>query len=554
MIYQGVLQRGIGPTANKIVARQSMGGLRDNGGSPLEFLFSIATPSGVSGTFNPVIELHAGYTIGVNATIAWSLGETVQSDTLTPSFEYTEASEIKLEVTPWGALKTLNAGYDHADGGSELIPDTPAQNISAIQGLQLAHALKTICLSYSPITNGTIFANTTLTTIEAYNAGLTSCSAPATVERLCVEGCKIVGTLNLSRCTALKDLRAALNLYSTLTLPPAADDLWHICIRNNDNLSMADPDFSVYPSLRDLLIWDIHGSGTITLPDSLVNLIGYNNGFTDVVFSGGALTQFNLDNNALSASDSIVNVLAAQALASGILYIANGTNADVTPASATALAWLGSNGWTVEVNVPAPAYDFYDNFESATRPDGVTITDVGSKITIPSTEQVAIDAGSMKQDYNTGVTDEYRLALASGSYRAGFAYRSSAYTGSDYDNRIYASGSSGLEDIRISDCRVGSTRTLKLFIYGSVTEVTIAGGTWYGIGIIYNEGGTVQIVVYNSSGGVIQTVNGSNSNTGVDHLSIGAIADLTPGEYSVYYDELCLDYGTGFTDQINVFA
>jgi hypothetical protein len=305
-------------------------------------------------TFAPVIVLNSGYTLGVNATALWTFADASTDATLTPSKNYGSAASRAntLVVTPWAALRRINVGYGGEDGGSVDIEHVTQQNVSAITGLVAARAgLKELCINGSLVTSIAISSLSNLVTLECYEGSLISLSPPASIKRLCVENNDIAGTLNLAHCSALEDLRAALNLCETIILPTVAPNLWHICIRNNPYLVDPPADFSGYSALEDLYVWGTNLTGEVSLPASAKHLIAYDNEIESLAFAGGDLTQIDLTNNALEDTDAIINATDAQGLTNGTLYLNGGTNAPPTSASATAQASLAADGWTIRKNV-----------------------------------------------------------------------------------------------------------------------------------------------------------------------------------------------------------
>ena len=141
---------------------------------------------------------------------------------------------------------------------------------------------------------------TSLKDIELYHAQLpginvTGCS---NLWRLCVEACDISGTLDLTGCTSLQDLRGALNHFSDITFPGgtssapnANSNLVHICIRSEDVSKLSPTLVSTkidnsFTGLRELLCWDDGQTGVLNLASTnLTHVQVYNNQFTDINFT-----------------------------------------------------------------------------------------------------------------------------------------------------------------------------------------------------------------------------------------------------------------------------
>ena len=97
--------------------------------------------------------------------------------------------------------------------------------------------------------------------------------------RLCIESCNATGTLDLSDCTALQDLRGALNNrptrtgYTNITWPAgsAKSNIVHICVRDNPQLStnlMSSTLDNSFTGLRELLFWGDNQTGPLNLASS----------------------------------------------------------------------------------------------------------------------------------------------------------------------------------------------------------------------------------------------------------------------------------------------
>ena len=89
------------------------------------------------------------------------------------------------------------------------------------------------------------------------------------LERLCVEDCNL-DSLDLSGCAALEDLRGALNNYTSINWGSIGQSLWHICIRDNPQITVNIPDLTQFPVLRELLIWNTNQTGAFVCHSSVI--------------------------------------------------------------------------------------------------------------------------------------------------------------------------------------------------------------------------------------------------------------------------------------------
>lgn len=454
--------------------------------------------AGVAHTFAPVLELHAGYTLGVNASVLWTFSDNSTSSSLTPSHEYTGLEDVKLVVTPWAALASLNAGYDGADGGTET--DTlwgvttalvPNQYVRGFTNFPVAEALETLCILGSPMTDGSILSGAPLIRLEAYNGRLETCVLPATMRRCCIEACS-VASLDVSVCAAnLQDLRGAENGMTTLTFGSAPfPNLRHICVRQNLLAAMRSINF---PALTEFWVWNNPSlTGTLTIDSDTVDSIdakdcGYTgldlsgiqtarinvkvwmerNALTSMVLGSDSFEQFHLDGNAgLAVVDLTGQTHIRMFHASGcaltaatiehILHVLDESGVSSPPGDAVSVdltggtnAYLNANaqahadslvakGWTVTYNIEELATDFTEDCEDATPAVGSSLVDPAGLITMPSTAFHHKGLASMRINLNGIAAEHYdEITLSSGIFSFGFAYKAAVLPSGEWYQRIF---------------------------------------------------------------------------------------------------------------------
>ena len=254
--------------------------------------------------FAPVIEV-----VG-NPAVEWVFDDSTTSTSATPVKDYgsTGSRHNYLKVTPWSALIGINAGYDAADGGYGGFDMVDNQNVLGFQNLSLAKSsLQYLCASYNPITKLDLRELTALKFVELFHCQfldtLTLGSLPV-LERLCFEDCDL-DTLDLSGCTALEDLRGALNNYTSINWGSIGQPLWHLCIRDNPQLKVNIPALTQFPLLRELLNWNTNQTGAFVCHSSVIESIeSYKNHYTSADISGcTSLVKFSLSGSQLTSLD-----------------------------------------------------------------------------------------------------------------------------------------------------------------------------------------------------------------------------------------------------------
>src|SRR5665648_26205 len=245
-------------------------------------------------TFAPVIVLQA------DAEVIWTWADNTTSTSLTPTKDYGSAQlrQNRLKVTPWSALRRINIGYDAGDGGTNTIEFVNDQHISLVENLNLvAPYLKEWCSSYNDLISLDLSNFINIETIECYlSRSLQNVNLLNTpkLRRACFEDNNLL-SLDLSDCSSLEDLRGAVNNYSTLTFPNQSDNAWHLCLRDNPQITNQHliNDLSPFPKIAELWIWNSNQQGDLiilkTNPTRTVSINAYNNHFSSIDFRGSLL-------------------------------------------------------------------------------------------------------------------------------------------------------------------------------------------------------------------------------------------------------------------------
>lgn len=253
-------------------------------------------------SFSPVIVLDE------TAIVEWRFADGSTSSETNPTVEYgSEGSRVNtLSVTPWSAVRRINIGYNRGDGGSSHMELVDDQQVSAVTGLEVvAPYLLEWCSSFNQIDSLDFSNFVSLETIECYySRSLTTVNLQNTpqLSRACFEDCDLE-TLDLSSSPNLGDLRGARNRYTSINFGTTREDIWHICVRDNPQITESFPPFTDFPLLRDLYIWNTNQSGELRVASTAIrSILANNNSYTslDVTgssFSGGtiSLNDNNLD-------------------------------------------------------------------------------------------------------------------------------------------------------------------------------------------------------------------------------------------------------------------
>lgn len=223
-------------------------------------------------TFSPVIVLQA------NASILWTWDDNTTSNSLAPTKDY-GSSKLRLnrlKVTPWSALRRINIGYDASDGGSGNIELVPDQHASRVENLSLvAPYLKEWCSSYNNIDSLNFSNFVNLETIECFKSRFlrkVNLTNTTKLKRICFEENNLIN-FDISDSPALEDIRAAINKYKTIDFSNYTQDIWHICVRDNPQITNTNlfNDLSKFPKLAELFIWDTNQQGNLVIPSTHPN-------------------------------------------------------------------------------------------------------------------------------------------------------------------------------------------------------------------------------------------------------------------------------------------
>lgn len=245
-------------------------------------------------SFSPVITLEG------QAEVTWTWADSTTSSSTNPIKDYGSAQirRNSLKVTPWSALRRINIGYDAQDGGSidiELVAD---QQVSKVENLTIvAPYLKEWCSSYNNIDSLDFENFTNIETIECFRSKSlrnVNLSNTPSLKRACFEENQLLN-INLSGSPALEDLRGALNNYNTITFPNSTQNLWHICVRDNPQITNTNlfNNLNQFPNIAELFIWNTNQQGNLVIPgthaDKDVFIKAYKNQYSSIDLRG-ALT------------------------------------------------------------------------------------------------------------------------------------------------------------------------------------------------------------------------------------------------------------------------
>jgi len=332
--------------------------------------------------FSPQIE-----TIN-NPSILWTWADGTTDTSYAPTKNYGSPAirVCTLLVEPWTGLTGMNFGYAASDGGYGGFPQIPQQSVSNFNNLYLAKdSLRYFLAEGAQITSIDFRGFEKIEFIELFNARQNKTvllDNHPVLERICVED-NDLDSLNMSGCTALYDLRGALNNYPYPIWPSTPIPIYHICIRDNPQFTRNLPDLATsFPSLKELLIWNTNQTGTFisTGCTGLTECYLQNNHYTDAYLGTGiTATYINFGGNNLieSAVDRILSDIDTAGRNNGFLNLAGGTNAYPTAIGEPHIISLRNKGWTVFHNqppVPTPSVSVTPSIGALIIPDtGTTI-------------------------------------------------------------------------------------------------------------------------------------------------------------------------------------
>jgi hypothetical protein len=325
-------------------------------------------------SFSPIL------TVSNGATIQWIFADGSTSNSATPNKGYgSSAARLnRLKVTPWSALTEINVGYDAGDGGPGDITFLAQQNVTNVYGLNnAAPYLQRWSSNNNPITSLDFSDFISLTGIECFlcqQMSSVNLHNTPSLQRANFEDNNL-SALDLSESPNLTDLRGANNAYTTINWGSTGDDIWHICVRDNPQISVNFPEATRYPLLQELFVWNDNQSGFLhTSSTHLTLVLAYGNNYTSADFSGGfpagrngqidishnSLTSLNITNNpglinlnahhnSLSRSvvDSILQTMNSYGTSGGTLDLTE--NSAPSTAGLAYASSLMSRGWTVNL-------------------------------------------------------------------------------------------------------------------------------------------------------------------------------------------------------------
>ena len=279
---------GINPMGGAGTSLEIHAASKDNNNTPVPFTPALyaqpfggtyttitPTPTSTDASQVPVYAFSAASSIGIDPTNIWTLNLGWSGE----DYDY------------W--LNVVNPPYP--DSGWFGTPSYGKTHLisKAIYGLTNCANLTNFFASYNPIGNALDFSGlTNLKDIELFRAGplpginVTGCSS---LWRLCVESCGIPGTLDLTGCTSLQDLRGAANNFTNIVFPSTHGNLVHICLRDDTSLP---PGFvsstldNAFTGLQELLCWGDGQTGKLNLASTALTTIQvYSNQFTEINFT-----------------------------------------------------------------------------------------------------------------------------------------------------------------------------------------------------------------------------------------------------------------------------
>jgi len=244
--------------------------------------------------FHPLIALKG------EAQVRWIFADDDTLYALNPEKDYgSEATRLnRLYVNPWSAVKMINIGYDAGDGGSYDLPFVADQQVSRIENLDLVkNHLEIWCSSYNQLDTLILDDFILLDSVECFlstSVRHVSLRNTPSLTRLCLEDNNLT-TLDVSECPQLMDLRGAVNNYPEIRFSDNTEEIWHICIRDNPQLTH-DSLFShmeLFPGITELYIWSTNQKGKFEahncFTNSWVSILASDNHYSSLDFSGGII-------------------------------------------------------------------------------------------------------------------------------------------------------------------------------------------------------------------------------------------------------------------------
>ena len=347
--------------------------------------------------FAPRIELNSD--APVDTTIEWSLDNAVLNTTASPnlSFDTSATRNVRLNVTPWSALKGINLGYDAADGGNGgnnriNVPLHPTQPVNSVEGLDIVRTtLQYFCGNGTNISSLDFRGFSSLGKIEMFGASNLDTlllAGNTALYRFCVESTRIAFT-DFSEAVNMEDYRGAVTLLTETRWGTSGSQLWHYCCRQHRNtMTVYPPVNDHFPLLREMWIEGNGHTGHINPLSKVLTSVWLNNNNiqsltlrdcpnlgTVYIHSNALLTTITVD-NCPNLNGDIANIMGCNTLVNisitncnwsianqNTLITAlinsgrtNGTlnlSGNITLTDTSGLNTLISRGWTINGSVPA---------------------------------------------------------------------------------------------------------------------------------------------------------------------------------------------------------
>jgi hypothetical protein len=225
---------------------------------------------------------------------------------------------------------------------------------------------------------------------------------------LCLED-NDLADFDISQSPALEDIRGALNNYSTIRFSDSTQALWHICVRDNPQVTDDSlfSDLAPFPNIAELFIWNMNQGGRFRMaqnhPDRNISILADGNhyssldlrgslqdenGYAEVFFAGNQVHSVELAGcdqirrlglawNGMPSDtvDKVLQQVDAFGTANGVLYL--GDNGMPGPAGFACKQNLESRGWQVYVSGPVMTLSGNGNYitNGDTTPSPADLTD-----------------------------------------------------------------------------------------------------------------------------------------------------------------------------------
>src|SRR5437899_1435295 len=216
-------------------------------------------------------------------------------------------------------LYAINLGYDASDGGmtNSVINTNPPQQVIRFAGF--SKTITNICISSNYITSFSVAGWPALQSVDAWqcisnlNVNVKNCPQ---LRRTCFEAIDggdihygITNALDYTGCTNIAEIRAADNRFTDVVIDDASvSNVWHLCIHNNTVQLPIHTDFSRYPALKELWIWDDYFQGPIIVNQTNAPHLTSVEAFGNFFAVGDFHNQTNLDHVFLDSNTTLTNL------------------------------------------------------------------------------------------------------------------------------------------------------------------------------------------------------------------------------------------------------